>query len=84
MKVFTRNTAGQYDPFVQTYDPFDERAKFEYVFCAWPRRCYTTGQWLFMETAMRGRRIITGPGEPVIEDRWYNKHEAIIKMLKGN
>jgi hypothetical protein len=32
---------------------------------------------------MRGRRIIGGPGDPVVEDRWYHRDEAIIKMLKG-
>ena len=84
MKSFIRNAAGRFEPEVQTYDPFDDRATFEYVFCAWPRRCHTTGQWLFMETAMRGRRVINGPGEPVIEDRWFHRNEAIIKMLKGS
>jgi hypothetical protein len=84
MKSFSRNAAGRFEPNVQTYDPFDDRATFEYVYCVWPRRCYTTGQWLFMELAMRGRRVITGPGEPVIEDRWFHRNEAIIKMLKGN
>ena len=72
-----------FDPGVQMYDPFNDRAHFTYVFCARPRKCYNTGRWMFMTTAMRGRRIITGPGEPIIEDRWYHRHEAIIMMLKG-
>jgi len=84
MKVLYRNTAGHFDPQVSAYDEFDDKAKFEYVYSVWPRRCHTTGQWLFMTVAMRGRRVITGPGEPVIEDRWYHRNEAIIKMLKGS
>jgi hypothetical protein len=72
-----------FDPGVQMYDPFNDRAQFEYVFSFWPRRCYNTGRWMFMEVAMRGRRTITGPGTPVIEDRWYHRHEAIIMMIKG-
>ena len=72
-----------FDPGVQMYDPFNDRAYFTYVFCAWPRKCYNTGRWIFMTTAMRGRRIITGPGEDVIEDRWYHRDEAIIMMIKG-
>lgn len=68
---------------VQSYDPFNDRAQFEYKFSFWPRRCYKTGRLVWLETAMRGRRIITGPGEPVIEDRWYNRDEALIMMIKG-
>ena len=66
------------------FDVFNERAKFEYKYCLCPRRCYNTGRWLWLETAMRGRREIYGPaGEPpVIEDRWYNSDEALIMMLK--
>jgi hypothetical protein len=67
---------------VQSYDPFDDRAVFEYKYSFIPRRCYTTGQWVW-GVAMRGRRYIHGPGEPVVEERWYHRHEAIIKMLKG-
>jgi hypothetical protein len=70
------------DEMTQAYDPFDDRAVFEYKYSFIPRRCYTTGQWVW-GVAMRGRRIIGGPGDPVVEDRWYHRHEAIIKMLKG-
>jgi hypothetical protein len=70
------------DEMTQAYDPFDDRAVFEYKYSFIPRRCYTTGQWVW-GVAMRGRRIIGGPGDPVVEDRWYHHHEAIIKMLKG-
>lgn len=69
---------------VQTYDPFNDRATFEYKTSIWPRRCYNTNQ-LIWGLAVRGRRYIYGPAgeEPVIEDRWYHRHEAIIMMLKG-
>lgn len=65
----------------QAYDHFNDRASFRYAYSIWPRRCYNTGRRLW-GTALLGRRIITGPGEPVIEDRWYHRHEAIIMMLK--
>ena len=61
---------------------FLERARFEYRYCLWPRRCYNTYRWLWLTTAVRGRAIWTGPGEPVVEDRWYNSDEALIIMLK--
>lgn len=61
---------------------FNEYAQFEYKYCVWPRRCYNTKRWLFLTTAMRGRRIITGPGEPIVEDRWYDSNEGLIMMIK--
>ena len=66
----------------QYYDHFDDRATFEYKYSFIPRRCYTTKRWIW-GLAMRGRRVITGPGDPIIEHRWYHRHEAIIKMLKA-
>ena len=65
----------------QAYDHFDDWAVFEYKYSIIPRKCYITNQWIW-GLSMRGRRIITGPGDPVIEDRWYHRNEAIIKMLK--
>ena len=63
---------------------FNERAIFEYRYCFWPRKCYKTNRWVWLETAMRGRREIYGlAGDPpFIEDRWYNSDEALIMMLK--
>ena len=65
------------------YDHFLDRAVFEYHWCWWPRRCYTSGQWLFFTVAIRGRAIWTGPGDPVIEDYWYHRNEGLMLMLKG-
>lgn len=66
-------------------DRFNDGANFEYQYCFWPRRCYTSGRWLWMETAVRGRREYWGPaGErPVVEDRWYDSKESLIMMIKG-
>lgn len=66
----------------QAYDPFEDRAVFNYKYSFIPRRCYNTKK-LVWGLAVRGRRIITGPGSDVVEDRWYHRHEAIIMMLKG-
>ena len=63
-------------------DYFNSRADFHYKYSFIPRRCYNTNRWIW-GVAVRGRRVITGPGEPVIQDRWYHRHEAIIMMLKG-
>ena len=67
--------------YLGTGDYFNDRAVFTYAYSIWPRRCYNTGRWIW-GLSVRGRRIITGPGEPVIEDRWYHRHEAVMMMLK--
>jgi hypothetical protein len=77
-----KSVTGMFDPMVQTYDPFDDRAMFTLQYCLWPRRCYLTGKWLFMTECTRGRRIIMGPGTDVIEDRWYDQKEYTMMILK--
>ena len=62
-------------------DRFNSRAVFEYCMSVIPRRCYNSKKWIW-GTAMRGRRIITGPGESITEDRWYHKNEALIMLIK--
>lgn len=66
----------------QTYDPFYDRATWELKRPLWPRRCAITDKFLWFKSSYRGRRIITGPGEPVIEDRWHSKNDHIIWLLK--
>jgi hypothetical protein len=61
---------------------FNKHAKFEYKYSFWPRRCHSTKRLLCFTLAMRGRRIITGPGEPVIEDRWYHRDIGIVLLIK--
>ena len=58
-----------------------ERAKFDYKYSLIPRRCYSTRRWIW-GLAMRGRSIWTGPGEPVIDDRWFHLDEGLIIMIK--
>ena len=67
---------------IETYDHWQDRAKFEYKFSFWPRRCYNTGRWLWLETVMRGRAIWNGPGDYIVDDRWYDSNEALIMMIK--
>ena len=72
-----------YDTF-RPEDRFWEYANMELLWSFAPRRCTASGKWLFFCLAYRARRIITGPGEPVVEDYWYSKGEGLIQMLKGN
>lgn len=61
---------------------FVEEAQVTWQFSFLPRRCSVTGQSLWMTHAYRARRMWTGPGESVIEDRWYSATEYIILRLK--
>ena len=66
------------------YDPFYDRAVYKYKWCLWPRRCYASNRRLWLTWAVRGRATYTGPGEPVIEERWYNRDTALLMFMKRN
>jgi hypothetical protein len=72
-----------FDPEVQSYDPFWDRARPELKFSYLPRKCVESKKIIWLSKAYRYRRIITGPGDPIIEDRWVSKEEAILKILRG-
>ena len=48
----------------------------------WPRSCYRSKSLLWFCWAYRARRIITGPGDPIVEDRWYDRNEFLILKLQ--
>jgi hypothetical protein len=62
-------------------DDFERRARFEYCWSLWPRRCYRTGRRVW-GMAVRAEAMWTGPGEPIVERRWLHRHEGVIMMLK--
>jgi hypothetical protein len=70
------------------YEPdegyFMRRANMQLLWSIWPRRCYASKKWLCFCLAYRARRIITGPGEPVIEDRWFGQVEGLMQLIKVN
>ena len=63
-------------------DRFEEVASWKYRVCIW-RQCHVTGKNLIFKRAYEGTRIITGPGDPVIEKRWYSAEAFMTKVLKG-
>ena len=64
-------------------DEFLERATIELKWSWWPRRCALTNEWLCFDLAYKATRVWTGPGEPVIEQRWYDRYEFLFFRLKG-
>lgn len=35
-----------------------------------PKRCCLTNKWLWLKPAVRTRRILTGPGDPIVLEHW--------------
>ena len=66
----------------EQHDVFYDRAQYEYVWCLWPRRCYLTQKKLWLTWALRGRSVWTGPGDAVVEDRWFDRDQALIMFMR--
>jgi hypothetical protein len=43
--------------------------------CWLPKKCFLSSKVLWGKNAYHAQRIITGPGDPVIEDYWLEKFE---------
>jgi len=50
--------------------------------CWTPQTCFLTGQQLWFRYAFHGTRLITGPGDPVVDHYWINRNEFIMWNLK--
>ena len=66
----------------EQYELFNQRAEFKQVYCVWPRRCHITGRRLWLTHAYKGTAVWTGPGENVVEVRYYDKIDYLIRKLK--
>ena len=71
-------------PQTQAYDSFYSKMMIgTELKCAWlPKTCYLTGNRIWLKKAYRMTRIITGPGESILEYRWHDKNTHIIWLLK--
>ena len=56
---------------------------WELKFCWIPEYCFLTGKSLWGKRAYRGENWITGPGLPIVEYFWIEKHEFLIWNLRG-
>jgi hypothetical protein len=62
---------------------FYMRAEWRLCRVVWPQRCNITGRRLLPGTlAYRGEAVWTGPGEPVTEHKWHERHEHVLWQLK--
>jgi hypothetical protein len=65
-----------------TDETFLRRAETALTWSLWPRRCHTSGRWLWLTPAYCAMFIISGPGDPAIWTRWYSRSEMLILKLK--
>ena len=59
-----------------------KRAKWTEARPLLPRRDTLTNKWLWIKPAMKGTRIITGPGTPVVETYWVDREEFLLYTIK--
>jgi hypothetical protein len=71
-------------PQTESYDSFYSKMMIgtQLKFSWLPETCALTGKCIWLEYAYRMTRIITGPGESIIEHRWHDKNTHIIWLLK--
>lgn len=51
---------------------------------AWlPHRCELTGRRIWLEYAYYSKFLYTGPGDPIYEVTWHDRHEHLMWTLKG-
>jgi hypothetical protein len=72
---------------LQSPDPKDwglvRAQNWRLTLCILPRTCFLSGRKLWGKQCYKGTRIITGPGDPVVEDYWIDRNEFLIWNLKG-
>lgn len=56
----------------------------ELKFALWPKRCHTTDKLIWFKKGYRQVAMYTGPGEPIYEYRWYDKHEFLMQKLRDS
>lgn len=67
---------------VLSYDPFYDRMIGSELKFAWlPQTCHLSGKRIWLKRGYLLIRMITGPGDPIFEYRWHDKHEHLIWKL---
>lgn len=73
-----------YSEKIGNFDTFDDHCVGAQLKFTWlPKRCYHTGKLLWLKRAYKRSALWTGPGTPVWEYRWYDKHQFVILKIKG-
>ena len=81
-KAFTIVCEGPVDAIHVDVIQLNRAKRWELKLCWLPKKCYLTGKPLWGKLAYHGERWITGPGSPVVQHYWIDKHEFLIWQLK--
>lgn len=57
--------------------------KTDLVFLLLPKRCNISNKFLWLKYAYVHTFMYTGPGEPIIENLYFDKNEFLIARLQG-
>lgn len=63
-------------------DMFRSRAHWSLQFAFFPTRCELSGRLIWLRYAYKGTAWYTGPGLPVAEIHWRDRHEHLIWSIK--
>jgi hypothetical protein len=55
----------------------------EFKFVWFPKKCHFTGKVLWLQNAYKQTSMLTGPGDPIFEYRYYDKNEFLVARIKG-
>jgi hypothetical protein len=67
------------------YDHFYTRCLGAQLKFVWlPKQCGISGKSIWLTHAYKLTAMYTGPGEPVFETRWHDRHEHLVWKIKGN
>ena len=55
----------------------------EYTFLFFPKRCHATKKLLWLTYAYNEIHMYTGPGDTIFEYKYYDKHQYLVKKIKG-
>ena len=65
-------------------DAFKRRCMgWKLKYSIWPRRYHYTGKLLWLTLAYEGVSMLIGPGDPIFEYRWCERHEYLFLKMKG-
>jgi hypothetical protein len=64
------------------YSDYPRHIDWQLRFALLPHRSAASQQRIWFRPAYRGRRMLHGPGEPVIIDYWLTPEEFVVYQLK--
>lgn len=69
-------------PYIDSFKRLCIGTELKFVF--FPRKCHITGKILWLKQVYKQTAMLTGPGDPLFEYRYYSKKEFLVERLKGN